>query len=195
MTQKRFMQQLVNLFRARGFDGIRGYLDQAVGADKREAVFEQYLEILTVAMQSLYLKTLEVEGIKNKTEATEAERRFFADSIEAINLLAHYGPPMFFEITSIDQRESSGLQITKSPGKNVVFLGSFMLIVGVFLLFYVRPQRIWLWVNQNEHGESEVILAGKDGKDDSQLQDVFSHLLQQNQSATTLSEEPAHVNH
>ena len=194
-TQKRFMQQLINLFRARGFDGIKGYLEQAVEADKREAVFQQYLEILTVAMQSLYLKTLELEGIADNKEASEAERRFFADSVEAMNLLAHYGPPMFFEITSVDQRESSGLQITKSPGKNVVFLGSFMLIVGVFLLFYVRPQRIWLLVHHNEQGETEVVFAGKDGKDDSQLQDVFSNLLLQNQSATTPLKEPAHVTH
>ena len=194
-TQKRFMQQLVNLFRARGFDGIQGYLTQAVEPDKREAMFQKYLEILTVAMQSLYLKTLEMEGISDKAETSESERRFFADSVEAINLLSSYGPPMLVEITSVEQRESSGLQITKSPGKNVVFFGSFMLILGVFLLFYVRPQRIWLLVHHNELGNTEIIFAAKDGKDDAMLQETFTTLLQQHQSATTLLEESAHVTH
>jgi cytochrome c biogenesis protein len=186
-TQKRFMQQLVNLFRIRGFDGIRGYLEQAVPeADKREAVFNQYLEIMTVAMQGLYLKTLEKEG--NQGDTTEAQRRFFADSIEAINTLTNYGPPMFFEVTSVNHREASGLQITKSPGKDVVYFGSLLLVIGTFLLFYVRPQRLWLLLAPQNDGSTDYIFAGKDGKDDKMLQPVFNHLTQQLQQ--TLGEKP-----
>ncbi len=190
-TQKRFMQQLVNLFRIRGFDGIRDYLEQAVPeADKREQVFNQYLEIMTVAMQGLYLKTLEQEG--PVTETNEVQRRFFADSIEAINALTSYGPPMFFEITSVEHREASGLQITKSPGKDVVYFGSLLLVIGTFLLFYVRPQRLWLLLQPQNDGSTHLIFAGKDGKDDKMLQPVFDHLTQQLQlaSATMQGENP-----
>jgi cytochrome c biogenesis protein len=192
-TQKRFMQQLINLFRARGFDGIHAYLDKAVAADKREETFQKYLEVLTVAMQGLYIKTLEAEGMPSGQETTEAQRRFFADSVEAINSLSNYGPPMLFEISGVQQRESSGLQITKSPGKNVVFFGSFMLIMGVFLLFYVRPQRLWLLVHHDALGNTEVIFAGKDAKDDLLLQETFDSLLQQHQSATLSPKEPSDV--
>lgn len=190
-TQKRFMQQLVNLFRIRGFDGIRGYLEQAVPeADKRETVFNQYLEIMTVALQGLYLKSLEQTG--TVVETNEAQRRFFADSIEAINTLSMYGPPMFFEVTGVDHREASGLQITKSPGKDVVYLGSLLLVIGTFLLFYVRPQRLWLLLQPQNDGSTHTIFAGKDGKDDKMLQPVFDHLTQQLQqaSATMQGEKP-----
>lgn len=181
-TQKRFMQQLVNLFRLRGFDGIRGYLEQAVpDATKRDQVFNQYLEIMTVAMQGLYLKTLEQEG--GVVETNETQRRFFADSIEAINALTIYGPPMFFEVTAVDHREASGLQITKSPGKDVVYFGSLLLVIGTFLLFYVRPQRLWLLLQPQNDGSIHYIFAGKDGKDDKMLQPVFDHLTQQLQQA------------
>lgn len=190
-TQKRFMQQLVNLFRIRGFDGIRGYLEQAVPeVDKREAVFNQYLEIMTVALQGLYLKTLEHGGAV--VETNETQRRFFADSIEAINALSIYGPPMFFEVTGVDHREASGLQITKSPGKDVVYFGSLLLVIGTFLLFYVRPQRLWLLLQPQNDGSTHYIFAGKDGKDDKMLQPVFDHLTQQLQqaSATMQGEKP-----
>lgn len=181
-TQKRFMQQLINLFRARGFDGIRGYLEQAVPeTEKRDQVFNQYLEIMTVALQGLYLKTLELEG--NQGETTEAQRRFFADSVEAIDALKDYGPPMFFEVTSVDHREASGLQITKSPGKDVVYFGSLLLVIGTFLLFYVRPQRLWLLIQPQTNGGTAFIFAGKDGKDDKMLQPLFDQITQQLQQA------------
>jgi cytochrome c biogenesis protein len=183
-TQKRFMQQLVNLFRARGFDGIRGYLEQAVEADKRDAMFKQYLEVLTIALQSVYLNVLEAEGVKDTAFTDERHRRFFADAVEAINLLPHYGPPMLFEVTSVEHRESSGLQITKSPGKDVVYFGSVLLTVGIFFLFYIRPQRLWLWVQTQADGQQQLLLAGKDGKDDAQLANLFSTIKQQLQSAT-----------
>lgn len=177
-TQKRFMQQLVNLFRSRGFDGIRGYLEQTLDdPTQQEEAFSQYLEILTVALQGLYLKTLEAEN--HEGDIDEAHRRFFADSVEAVNLLSTYGPPMFFEVTEVEHREASGLQITKSPGKDIVYLGSFFLMVGVFLLFYIRPQRIWLWLQAQEDGTTHYIFAGKDGKDDKMLQATFDQITQQ----------------
>lgn len=192
-TQQRFMQQLVNLFRARGFDGIRGFIDQAVEADKREPMMQQYVEILTVALQGLYLKVLENEGHPGNSDLSEQDRRFFADAIAAIDTLPSYGPPMFFEITGVEHRESSGLQITKSPGKNVVYFGSLLLTIGVFLLFYVRPQRLWLLAKDEDQG-SELILAGKDAKDDALLRETFTQLseqLQQHLPARPAAEQEA----
>lgn len=177
-TQKRFMQQLVNLFRMRGFDGIRAYLEQTIAEpEKRDQVFNQYLEIMTVAMQGLYIKALEQEGSVNQT--TEAQRRFFADSIEAINTMIEYGPPMFFEVTSVQHREASGLQITKSPGKDVVYFGSLLLVIGTFLLFYVRPQRLWLLLQPQNDASTDYIFSGKDGKDDKMLKPLFDHITTQ----------------
>lgn len=188
-TQKRFMRQLINLFRARGFDGIHAYLEKAIeDTAKREEAFQQYMEILTVAMQSVYLNVLHAEGVPENTPVDEAQRRFFADSIEAMNAISNYGPPMFFATTEVKQRESSGLQITKSPGKDVVYFGSFMLIIGVFFLFYIRPQRLWLLVQPQPDGQQQLIFAGKDGKDDAQLAPLFEALQQQLQSATTPTE-------
>jgi cytochrome c biogenesis protein len=181
MTQKAFMQQLINLFRARGFAGIEGYIRQAVAPDKQEETLQRYIEILTIALQSVYLHQLSPDN--QSTGISEEQRRFFADSVEAISQLADYGPPMFFEVTQVTPRESSGLQITKSPGKDVVYFGSFLLIMGVFLLFYVRPQRIWLWTSTNEQGHTLMMISAKDVKNDALLADQFTQITQALQSA------------
>jgi cytochrome c biogenesis protein len=172
---------LINLFRARGFAGIEGYIRQAVAPDKQEETLQRYIEILTIALQSVYLHQLSPDN--QSTGISEEQRRFFADSVEAISQLADYGPPMFFEVTQVTPRESSGLQITKSPGKDVVYFGSFLLIMGVFLLFYVRPQRIWLWTSTNEQGHTLMMISAKDVKNDALLADQFTQITQALQSA------------
>lgn len=184
LTQKAFMQQLINLFRARGFAGIEGYIQQAVAVEKQTETLQKYIEILTIALQSIYLHQLDADQrLNHDTGISEEQRRFFADSVEAINQLPDYGPPMFFEVASVTPHESSGLQITKSPGKDVVYFGSFLLTLGVFLLFYVRPQRIWLWTETDAQGQTTLLLSAKDVKNDSLLSDSFAQITQELQSA------------
>jgi cytochrome c biogenesis protein len=36
--------------------------------------------------------------------------------------------------------------MTKSPGKNIVYGGSLLLVLGVFAMFYVRERRLWMLV-------------------------------------------------
>ena len=44
----------------------------------------------------------------------------------------------------IARAELVGLQLTRSPGKSVVYFGSLLLTLGVFFMLYVRERRVWL---------------------------------------------------
>ena len=44
----------------------------------------------------------------------------------------------------------SGMQITKSPGATLVYLGSLLLVLGTLFMFYVREKRIWLLFTNGE---------------------------------------------
>lgn len=46
--------------------------------------------------------------------------------------------------------------MTKSPGKNLVYAGSVLLVLGIFAMIYIRERRIWLLVKP---GTSEVLFA------------------------------------
>jgi cytochrome c biogenesis protein len=39
--------------------------------------------------------------------------------------------------------------MTRSPGKNVVYLGSLLLVIGIILMFYVREVRVWLLLQRD----------------------------------------------
>jgi cytochrome c biogenesis protein len=47
--------------------------------------------------------------------------------------------------------------LTRAPGKKVVYLGSLLLVLGIFSMFYVRERRLWFWIKDTGHGTNVVM--------------------------------------
>ena len=43
--------------------------------------------------------------------------------------------------------QASVFQVTRAPGRNIVYLGCALLILGVFAMLYVRERRLWVWLS------------------------------------------------
>jgi cytochrome c biogenesis protein len=145
----------------------------------REKVEEYYINQTSIALQTLYLSILEKEDVKELADISDFNKQWFEDAITVINSLPSYGPPLFFDLASFKQIESTGLQITKSPGKDIVYFGSALLIIGVFFLFYVRQKRIWLVYSETD---KKLTIAGKDTKELPEVAKEFEHVVQAVQS-------------
>jgi cytochrome c biogenesis protein len=50
-------------------------------------------------------------------------------------------------------------QLTRAPGKKVVYLGSLLLVLGIFSMFYVRERRLWFWLKDTTTGGTSVLMA------------------------------------
>ena len=50
-------------------------------------------------------------------------------------------------------------QVTRSPGKNVVYLGCLFLVLGIFAMLYVRERRLWIWIRPQEQGGAHALMA------------------------------------
>jgi cytochrome c biogenesis protein len=59
---------------------------------------------------------------------------------------------MSFELADFKQVQASVFQVTRGPGKYVVYLGCALLILGVFAMLYVRERRVWCWVAGEGNG-------------------------------------------
>ncbi|MDD5434477.1 MAG: cytochrome c biogenesis protein ResB [Nitrospira sp.] len=68
-------------------------------------------------------------------------------------ILAGYNAPQY-----------SGLQIAKDPGVNIVWVGSFMLMIGLFISFFIFHRRIWVKVVGSETG-TLIYIGGLTNKD------------------------------
>ena len=61
-----------------------------------------------------------------------------------------YGSPVFLQLDSFKQMQASVFQLTRAPGKKVVYLGSLLLVFGIFSMFYVRERRLWFWLKDTD---------------------------------------------
>ncbi len=172
--QIQLWQNLIGLFRSQGFKGIDHFIEQNVPKDKRKEVREFYLNQLSVALQTLYVQMLKQEGrIHTRKDLTDFDKQWFEDALLAINSLPAYGPPLFVKLDQFKQIQASGLQVTKSPGKDIVYLGSLMLTLGVFLMFYMRYQRVWVLIQPTQ---KRLIVAAKDGKNTPEMAWLFEQI-------------------
>jgi cytochrome c biogenesis protein len=70
-----------------------------------------------------------------------------------------YGAPVYLQLDEFEQVKASVFQVTRSPGKVVVYTGCLLLVLGVFSMFYIRERRLWVWI-RNDDGHDAGSAAG-----------------------------------
>ena len=154
--------KLLALFRSGGLDEIQAFYNRDNGANPTSAGIATYIKLLQAGLQLIYLHLLAEAG-HDISELTAAEQRFFEDSVIAMSAFHHYRIPFYLELEKFDHKQATGLQITRTPGKKLVYIGFFLLVSGVFLLFYIHHERIWVFLSRNNQGTS-ITVAGSRAK-------------------------------
>ncbi|WP_273429674.1 cytochrome c biogenesis protein ResB [Chitinibacter tainanensis] len=142
-------QTVLSQFAQGGLPAIDRFLAEKVPDDKRQAVAQTYLKVLQGAVIDAMDVATGRAGLP-QLPMNEANYRFLMDSLVATSQLFDYGSPIVLQLNGFNEVKASGFQLTRSPGKNVVYLGSLLLILGVFCMFYIRDNR--LWVHLSEQG-------------------------------------------
>jgi len=163
---------MVTRFVEGGYDAIGTDLEARVPQEQLAQAFETSVRVLQTVLGRMYIELLNERGVQAPGEQDE---RFLADTVTAINALALYGSPIYLQMTGFEHIQASGLQITKSPGKAVVYFGSFLLTLGVFMLFYLHPRRAWVLVRENDRG-ARVLFATTSHRKSIDMQQAASQL-------------------
>lgn len=153
------MIKLVGLFIENGMDGVIDNVEKNVPADKREEVTKLYVRVLQQMLGAVYVDVLLNEGVDVSLGIDEKKAEFFDAASAAMSAIGRYGSPVYFQLASFVHLQASGLQIAKAPGKNLVYPGCVMLILGVFLMFYAPQQRLWARLEEKDGG-LRFVLAG-----------------------------------
>jgi cytochrome c biogenesis protein len=109
------------------------------------------VRILNGALFELAQLSREKAGMKPlpRDDRTQA---FMTQAVLALSDVHAYPAPMAFELKDFKQVQASVFQVTRSPGRVVVYLGCALLILGVFAMLYVRERRVWVWLTAGPGG-------------------------------------------
>jgi cytochrome c biogenesis protein len=161
--------KLVAMFEQGGFTSVSEFIETSLPETERETLGPAYLAMLREMLARLYFNAVD------ESLVDEAELFFLQDAVDAVGSLPRYGSPVFLMLTDYDHIEASGLQITRSPGKPVVYLGCAFLIAGVFLLFYLPQRRFWALIKRPSQ-EVNILLAGMSNRNPRDFDPLFEQI-------------------
>jgi cytochrome c biogenesis protein len=140
-----------------GYLAVSKFLEKVPAAEQEKAA-DIFMKILNGSLWELWQAAREKEGLK-PIEADEKHARFLQLATNAYSDSFFYGAPVYLQLKEFEEIKASVLQVTRSPGKNVVYLGCLLLTLGVFSMFYIRERRLWVWLKTEEDGQSRALMA------------------------------------
>jgi cytochrome c biogenesis protein len=144
---------------AGGLQALSDFIEKVVPAPERERTSSTLVRILNGTVFELMNLSREKAKLPALTTETESTRNFMTQAVLSMSDAALYPVPVALMLDGFEQRQASVFQVTRTPGRNVVYLGCALLIVGVFAMLYIRERRLWVWLHSDDAGGTRVRMA------------------------------------
>ncbi len=128
-----------------GLQAVSDFIEANVPEAERARAGEVLVRILNGALFELAQLSREKAGLA-AMKPDEKTQSFMTQAVLSLSDVQLYPAPVFFELKNFNQVQASVFQVARAPGKNIVYLGCALLILGVFAMLYVRERRIWIWL-------------------------------------------------
>lgn len=156
--------RLLQAFATGGYTEVARLIDESVPEKEREKAAMTYLKIIANAAYEGLVLSREQAALPSPTP-DEATQQFVHETLNSMSDVFFYGTPFYLEMTDFEQVQASGFQLTRSPGKNLVYGGSVLLVLGIFAMIYLRERRIWLLVKPQSQSVLFAMSSNRKNRD------------------------------
>ena len=140
------VENTLGLFAKGGYIELNDFIANNIPQAEQEKMQDYFYQILYGAMNTLLDETIRRDGLSAWPQS-DARNRFLINSLDAYTGLTVYPAPVLLQLEGYKEVRSSGLQMTRSPGASLVYIGSVLLVLGTVFMFYIREKRAWLLFN------------------------------------------------
>ena len=152
-------ERALDTFANGGLQAISKFLETNVPQAEQQRAADIVIRLLGSSISELRNVARARAGLPDlATTQTEQDSqvRWSRVAVAALSDLNMYPAPILLGLTSFEQVQASVFQVSRTPGKLMVYLGSLFLVLGVFAMFYVRDRRIWVWVRPAENTQEST---------------------------------------
>jgi cytochrome c biogenesis protein len=157
-----------------GYIAVSQFLERIPAAEQEKAA-GVFMKMLNGAMWELW-QVARAHAGEPAVVPAEAQGRFLQLATNALSDSFFYDAPVYLSLDDFNEVKASVLQVTRSPGKKVVYLGCLLLVLGVFSMFYVRERRIWVWIKSAPDGGAQATMAMSTQRKTLDFEDEFDDL-------------------
>jgi cytochrome c biogenesis protein len=158
-----------------GLQALSDFMEANVPEADRTRAGEVVVRIVNGALFEVAQIARARAGLK-PLDMTDASRAFMNQAVLALSDLTLYPAPMAFQLKDFTQVQASVFQVARAPGRNIVYLGCALLIVGIFAMLYVRERRLWVWLTPQDADGSRATLALSSNRKTMDTDREFAHL-------------------
>lgn len=142
-----------------GFAAVAAFLEKTVPQAEQQKAADVLLKILNGSMWELWQISREHDKLPVVPNSVQSGA-FLQQAVNALSDCVFYQAPVFLQLEDFQQVQASVFQLTRAPGKNIVYLGCLLLVLGVFAMLYIRERRVWIWIKDRAEGAgSHVLMA------------------------------------
>ena len=128
-----------------GWRAIAEFMEANVPEGERERAGGVLVRILNDVLFEVLNLSRESAGLA-ALPGDEKSQAFLTQAVLAVSDAHFYPAPLAMMMIDFTQVQASVFQVARAPGKNIVYLGCLLLIVGIFAMLYVRERRVWVWL-------------------------------------------------
>lgn len=137
------VNNVLRLFSEGGYVALDKFVQDNVPTTEQQRMRQFFLEVLQASSGYVLDEVLKQAGEEAWADSPERSR-FIANASIGMTGLSQVQAPVYLQLTDFTEVKASGLQMAKSPGRYLVYLGSLLLILGTLCMFYIREKRLWL---------------------------------------------------
>ena len=141
-----------------GLPAIAEFLEANVPTDERNRASEVLIRIMNGSLFELMNLARERTQLP-RMDTGEKTQSFMTHMVLSLSDSFFYPAPMLLQLQEFKQVQASVFQLTRSPGKKLVYTGCVLLILGVFAMLYVRERRLWVWLDADPEGGTRYTAA------------------------------------
>ena len=141
-----------------GLPMLAQFIEQSVPEAERQRISDVLLRLVNGCLFELANLSRANAGLA-ALQGNEATQRFMTQAVLALSDAAFYPAPVLLQLTDFKQVQASVFQVARAPGKNLVYLGAVLLIIGVFAMLYIRERRLWIWLQPDGQGGTRLQTA------------------------------------
>ena len=141
-----------------GLQALADFMQANVPEADRARTSEVLTRILNGVLFELAQMTRESAGVP-PLPGDEKTQAFMTQAVLSLSDAAFYPAPVLLQLKDFEQVQASVFQLARAPGKNLVYLGCLLLVIGVFAMLYVRERRLWIWLQPSSEGGTRLTAA------------------------------------
>ncbi|THJ35738.1 cytochrome c biogenesis protein ResB [Lampropedia aestuarii] len=143
-----------------GLAAVQAFIEQQFSAAQQSQASEAVTRILQGIVWALIEQQLALQGWPALDAGDASAQAFAQQTLVALDQAFYYPVPLTFILTGFEQVQASVFEVSKAPGRLLVYSGALALIVGVFAMLFIRERRLWIWLGHSgtEQAPQNVVL-------------------------------------